>query len=763
SSTCFTLTASNPSVTLDYGNEVGGFPFIDISNITASGIQIETRYSEAKASLDLPQADGPWTYSNGLSNTFRIETFDVSSTGRQQSFFIQGGQRWQALKLLSEERLTICGVGFASGNDIRAPEDLPGQFESSNDMYNKVWALGVRSTQLSCIAKGTAPSTWKITEDGAFIRGQAPAQSTLGTSFSNYTLTFSTKIARGGVGWRAAAGLKGYGPYFVLTSEYPEGTFLNTNRTLLPPNTLVANFGWSLVNQTTLITGPNVYYTRPFDVKQDVWYKISTSVNATGYTISIDGQGSVFVSNGLAPADWKSNRASSGDKTQGTWGFGPFQDQEAYYTNVIVKAANGTVVYRNNLTDASTLEEYGVSDSTHDVCLDGAKRDRLVWTGDYYHTQRIIGASTNDSDFSTGTLSYAFQWQAPSGSSFAGFSGMSAAMGASPNYGTDSAGYNLMDYQFLYVTAIADYFQFSGDYSFLSSYWLQLKTLVEALLLVVDRDSGLVSTGPYPGYFFLGLPSGTAPSASFVLALNKAASLARAVGENNTANSWEATATSIKNAVNTQLWNAEVSTYVQSIDNLDSFSINDIAFAILSGVAPTERAASAIAALDTLRLGIGYKSTSTVTTPANETSLSPNYLGFLLEALLKTSEDFAFLSSVNATNTTIKIPPQVSNAISVLLDQLWPAMVTNDLFATGSAWEYVYGDGRPGLDAYTSHAHPWGGAPTYVLSEYVLGVRATSPGYKTWEFVPSVSVTRDVDVEWVKGRMPAPGGGIEAE
>jgi hypothetical protein len=38
----------------------------------------------------------------------------------------------------------------------------------------------------------------------------------------------------------------------VLTSNYPEGSFSNIDRSLVPPNTLVVGRGWSLQNQTSL-------------------------------------------------------------------------------------------------------------------------------------------------------------------------------------------------------------------------------------------------------------------------------------------------------------------------------------------------------------------------------------------------------------------------------------------------------------------------------------------------------------------------------
>lgn len=761
SSTCVTLTAANPVVTLDYVWEIGGFPFIEVTDVPTSGVQIESRYSEAKASLDLPHADGPWTFSNGLSNSFRVETFNVSSPGRFQSFFIQGGQRWQAIKLLSAGSLSFCGAGMASGNDIRSIKELPGNFHSSNDLYNKIWALGVRSTQQSCIESGSAPSTWEITDDGAFIRGQVPAQSSLGTDYGNYTLTFSTKIVRGGTGWRTAAGLQGYGQYFVLTSEYPEGTYLNTNRTLLPPNTLITNYGWSIVNQTTLETGPTIYFAVPFDVKEGEWYNISTAINATGYAVSIDGSDPIFVSNGYTPNGAQST-FNSGDRTAGTWGFGPFQDQEAYFTNVVVEAENGTVLYESDLKGDLVLEEYGVAANTHDVCLDGAKRDRLVWMGDYAHTQRIIGASTNSSEFSTGTLAYALEWQASNDSQYPGFSGMSASMGASPAFGTDRAGYGLIDYQSGYLIAFGDYFHATGDLAFLTAHYPSLKTIVASLIAnLVDPTTGLVSTGSIPGRFFLGpAANGTAPAAMFAYALNLSAGLATAAGDDDSAAAWSAVADNVAAAVNELLWNEETGTYAVSLGDggFANSSITSTAFPILAGIAPPNRAEAAVAALERLRLGIGYKAYSSDDAPANETALSPNLSGFLLEALLKASNEAAFAAAgTNATGTGA-----FKTAISVLLDQLWPAMVTDDDYATGSSWEYVYGDGRPGLDTYTSHAHPWGGAPTYVLSEYVLGVRAATAGFKTWVFEPSVAVSRDVDVEWVTGRVPVPGGKVEA-
>lgn len=54
-----TLDAQNPVLTLDYGAEVAGFPFVEVASLDTSGAQIELKYSEPYGGLELPVGDGP--------------------------------------------------------------------------------------------------------------------------------------------------------------------------------------------------------------------------------------------------------------------------------------------------------------------------------------------------------------------------------------------------------------------------------------------------------------------------------------------------------------------------------------------------------------------------------------------------------------------------------------------------------------------------------------------------------------------------------
>ncbi|KAJ5762188.1 Six-hairpin glycosidase [Penicillium nucicola] len=740
-SSCFTLTPSQNVVVLDYGTEVGGFPFFHV-NSKSGIVQVEVKYTEAKVGLDEPFADGPWTFSNGLAGTFRVETFNVTKPGSVQSYFIQGGLRWQSLRLLTQGTLKICRVGIKSENDRTPVKSLPGYFECSKKLYNDIWALGPRTVQQACIEAGTAPTTWDVTENGVLLRGQQPAVSVLGGEFANYTMEFDTKIVRGGTGWKVAAGVGGLGAYFVLTSEYPvNSTFVNTNRTIVPANTLAVGYGWNLVNQTSLTTGKVQHFPVSFPVKEQEWYTISTVVNATGYGVTINGT-SIFVPVANLQTV-TSYSASSGSLSGGTWGFGPYQDQVAYVKDVNVYSQNATRLYHNSMTSESVLEEYGVMSNKHNLCLDGAKRDRLVWAGDFAHTQRVIMASTGRKDFVTGTLEYIMARQATTGSN-AGWFSMSPAMGTAAKYSDIYNSFGLLDYQFLFLDAFADYYLKSGNQTILSKYWTQVKKGVEVVLPLVDKSSGLAV--PVGGAFFMGSSNGTAPSAALVYTLKKMAKVAEAMKDTKSASTWNSTALSVSNAINLHLWNEQLGTYASALSTPNETSLAGTAWAVLAGVANDTRARSAIEALSSLRSGVGYKE-STSTASSSSTQISTFFSGFLLEGLLRTSQSSSISSNVTR------------NAIQIVLDQTWGSMVTQDQYYTGGSWEYVDAVGRPGLGLYTSHAHPWASSPTYILSDYVLGVQSASVGYKQWTFRPALL---DIDVTWARGRVSTAQGTIKA-
>ncbi|KAG8625233.1 hypothetical protein KVT40_006984 [Elsinoe batatas] len=520
-------------------------------------------------------------------------------------------------------------------------------------------------------------------------------------------MAFSTKIIRGGTGWRVAAGFP-EGPIFNLNSEYPpESTFENVNRTLMPANTIVTKYGrgrkWCR----------KCLFPVPFNVKENVWYNITTAITDQGYNISIDDQPVAFVpitANQTAVSS--SSRFAAGSPYNGSVRFAPFQDQEAYVKDVVVTARNGSILYENNMRSDSVLIEYGIATSDASVCLDGAKRDRLVWIGDFYHTVRIVGARTLRWDYITGTFDYDFRWQKQI-PPVAGFVPISAPMGSRPEFAEQIGVYNgLVDYQDLFLSGIGNYFRSIGDVAWVKSQWPQIKALAQARAAFIDPYSGLMAASPEVpvASYFLGPANGSAR-----LYLRPPRPRRPRSQRPTTATFYQQTASSLRTAINTHLWNPTNGTYSLSLDNPTSFSLTATALTILSSTANAMQTTSLIAALSHLRCGVGYKTASTDPCDA-ETQLAPNLSGFLLEALFKAHRD---------------IDTDISPA-GVLLDDFWSRMVTDERYRSGASWEYLFPDGSPGIGDFTSLAHPWGGAPTYVLPEYVLGVTPTEPGYRRW-------------------------------
>lgn len=693
----------------------------------------------------------PRLYVNGLMNSFRTETFNVTSTGQYQSFFLQGGQRWQSIELLTGSSIAIAEVGFRPSVSIKPPDRLIGAFSASEPSLAQVWDLGARAVQAACVEAHSQPSTWEITDQGALIRGQFPAYSAKGVTFGNYTMSFSTKIVTGGTGWRVAAGANdGYGPYFVLTTRGPH--FVNHNGTLLPPNSLTAGFGFSIINQTILPSAPISHFPVSFDVVEDEWYRITTTISSNGYNISVNDTHLVYIDSAQFQ-EYVNPSWGSPSTTDGTWGFGPFLDQAAYFTAVEVTSSSGKTLYTNPLTSEDVLPEYRMAENREKVCLDGAKRDRLIWIGDFAHTARILAASSGRYDFIQSMIEFEFDWQLTHGAGN-GLVPIQEAMGDGwkYRYAYYPSQYGENDYYILFLLTVGDYWGLTEDLDLMQQYWVNTKALVETL---VDRflnpASGLLAD-PNDGLWFTaqGAQNATAPTALFVIALQGLLPIATALGDSSATDEFKSLANGMTAAINTKLWSDDLGTYVFALDNQKNHSVLSAAFPIRAGIANDTQAKLAIQSLSDLFLQIGYKD-STVIPNGPQTQLSPNVQGFLLESL--------FLAHIEYNVSADIVTPVLRN----MLDIYWPHMVDQNQYYTGASWEYVYADGAPGIGIFTSLCHPWGGAPTYVLSNYVLGIRRElDKGSNEFEWVvdPVWEVVEKMGLTKAHGRMPLPNGGF---
>lgn len=197
----FTLDETDPVATLDYGGESAGYPFFEVSSLTGP-VQVEVKYTEEFGGLNQPFSDGPFSYSNQLGNSFRVETFNFTSAGRLVAPLLQGGQKWQSLRLLTPGSVSFSAVGYEATVDTVLPGDLPGKFSSDDEVLNEIWKLGARASTAACFDKGSQKAIWEVdAEKGVLARNARPSLSAEATAWGNYTLEFDTLIQKGGSWW----------------------------------------------------------------------------------------------------------------------------------------------------------------------------------------------------------------------------------------------------------------------------------------------------------------------------------------------------------------------------------------------------------------------------------------------------------------------------------------------------------------------------------------------------------------------------------
>ncbi|KAF1795742.1 Six-hairpin glycosidase-like [Phytophthora cactorum] len=727
----FTLSAGEPLATLDYDYEVAGLPYFVASSVSNGPVEIEVKYAEQFPALSLNYSDGPSQFTTSIANSRRVEThrFTGDEIGATvTSMLSQPGQRWQSLRLLTGDSITFQTVGLqASVEVIDDLTNLPGKFSSSNAKYDEIWTLGVRAVTAACLDAGSQVPSWSSSEEnGTFVPGTRPGISYRTWNLTDYVLNFESQIIRGGAGYTIAYDLTGNrdGVQIHLASEYPnDTTFSNINTTLFPANTVTLAYGYDFANATSMTSYILGQYDVPFNVKENVWYPVEIRVNSTAGNIvfSIDGQ-QVFdiILTEMGFTDEQLSFYGYASRGEGAIGFGGWQDQASYVRNVTATSLSDSseVLYSNPMTDESVVvPEFGGKQRVRRM-LDGAKRDRYIWLGDFYHTTRIMGVANSKPEQIAGTWEFLFEYQADYGQ-FPGFAPISYQ---SPmptpevflnDAGTVDAFYNFPDYVILGMIGLVSYMDYFDDDAFVKAHW---EEFTRAMTWLIDNQgrNGLIDLTKYV-VVFLGPGAGMAVNAAAVQCLDGMAGVARAVGDLESANSWIQVAASVKTAINELFWNDTLGNYAVDVSTPEVYGVSATAFALTSGVANETQIKLIVDGLEGLRQGPGYLDTSDTD---NTTHISPNTNGFLLDALLQHG---------------------YTDQAVFLFDNLWDAMISNENYRSGASWEYVAQSSEPGIDLFTSLSHPWGGAPTYALTNYVAGIRPVEFGFRRWIVNPLVS------------------------
>lgn len=361
----------------------------------------------------------------------------------------------------------------------------------------------------------------------------------------------------------------------------------------------------------------------------------------------------------------------------------------------------------NEIWDVSA---YTMHLTSREFFLDGIKRDRWIWSGDAYQSY---------------LMNYYLFFDSPSVERT-----LLALRGKEPVTAHINT---IMDYSLYWFVGIYDYYLYTGDTSYIETFYPRMKTLMEFCLGRRNKDGFLE---PLEGdWVFIdwadGLPkTGEVSFEQMLLArsLEAMAVSAKIAGREEDQKRYATLAEEMKKKLFDVFWDEENQVMLhQRIDGEMQDIITRYAnmFGIFFNYFDDEQKQSVKEKVllndDILQ----------ITTP---------YMRFYeLEALCAMGEQEFVLDEIR---------------------DYWGGML--ELGAT-SFWE-KYDPAQSGdehLSMYgrpygKSLCHAWGASPIYLFGRYYLGVEPTAPGYAEYQIKPNLG-----GLEWMDGKVPTPSGDIE--
>ena len=356
------------------------------------------------------------------------------------------------------------------------------------------------------------------------------------------------------------------------------------------------------------------------------------------------------------------------------------------------------------------VAKYTLHLATREFFIDGIKRDRWIWSGDAYQSYLMNYYSFFDSPTVTRT--------------------MIALRGKDP---VTSHINTIMDYTFYWFRGINDYYQYTGDKTFIKQFYPRMQTLMDYCLSRRDNDGMLVGL---PGdWVFIDWADGLSKQGEvsfeqmlFCRSLETMATCAKLNDDMAGAAKYSALAADLKAKIFKYYWNDQKHALVHSrVNGLQTSNVTRYAnmFGIFFNYFNEQQKQ------DVKKNVLLNDNIQKITTP---------YMQFYeLEALCAMDEQ-----------------PYVLKRMK----DYWGGMLK--LGAT-SFWE-EYDPDKNGANIYAMYGRPfgkslchaWGSSPIYLLGKYYLGVKPTSPGYNTYQVEPNLG-----GLKWMEGTVPTPNGQVK--
>lgn len=642
-------------------------------------------------------------------DTYRVNRYNISGPGVVTNRLVQGAFRYQKLNLTSDGSLVLKNVGVYPTTDVTPLADMPGSFNTSDDVLNRIWDAGARTVQLTEIPKNTIPDFYEVTPEGTVAMSQAPQAngSPQSAQLLEYSMAFDVSPQIGGFG------------FTVLSDTLNSGIYISCDIT---KGTISAYDGSTHVNPVIESSDLPSNLT----LSPSTWNFVFAQVSLSGISITID--------------DVEVMSFSQTISFFGSFGIGASFGHRAVFRNLNVTTPEGEQLYFHTLKDRSFLPDFFSGANPLDNVVDGSRRDRIAYTGDLDVAGGAALASTHGLEYILGSLDLLGSYQATPGFFIPTAKIQQAPLDAPLD--VDQTG--LIGYSFNFLTAIAGTYMHTGDLAFAKKWAQPIQHMLDwAHSQTLDNGLFNISQASFSGdWNYYDPPQAgvvTKFNVIYAYALQECQQLLVDAGKNATI--YHNRLTDLRVAIDNNLWNETLGAYYLSDDITDGFAQDANAIAILAGVNvdPAHSTEKIISSLDNLMTPHGPLAFSSQVISAGFNSyISPYASSYHLRAVLAS----------NATESALQ-----------MLHNLWGPMASpGNANYTGTLWETLDQDGRPGLGLVTSLCHGWAAGPTAELTKYVLGATPMVPGWREFKIAPQT-----LGLRFAKGRVPTGLGVINVE
>lgn len=363
------------------------------------------------------------------------------------------------------------------------------------------------------------------------------------------------------------------------------------------------------------------------------------------------------------------------------------------------------------------------------VLHDGAKRDRDPYMGDLavasltsYLTHHVPEASSN-------VMEDLAQHQ--------------RSDGWIPPASINNYTLPLFDYPLWWVSSSWEHVFYTGNVSYIKAYYSTLLSVLDDYYTAHtdNTTSLLVRQDGYGDFAFTPRPGSAAYySALYVLALNRAADLADLLSKSSDASRWRQRAETVSKSFVDELWDPTANAFFDrkcSGSGCNAHAQDGNSLAILSGIANSTQAKSALTYLAT----------------ALYHDYGNSFYDVFGDGIVAGYSDLVY-PFISYFETAARFAAGEVDSAFDQIRRMYGWMASNDPGVT--MWEGIGAGGKLYEDGFTSLAHAWSTGIVPLMTNYVLGVTPTKPGFATWSIKPHSG-----HLTWTRGEVPTPRGPLK--